>query len=188
MKIITSINEYEWVSLTNIGTTIYLKKDEIIFRKGDHCNKEVFLEKGIVRGFITDEEGNEKSTSFFEEGEFMSTQSLRTQKGVSIYNYQALCHTKLLVFDSKQLKDLLSETKKLSEIGKAIKERELTRLMNRDDCLMQVKAIDKYQKFIAFYPNLERQISQRYIATYLGITPVSLSRLKKSLIVQTDNN
>jgi hypothetical protein len=93
-----------------------------------------------------------------------------------------------LVFDSKQLKDLLSENKKLVEIGKAIKERELTRLMNRDDCLMQVKAIDKYLKFINFYPNLERQISQRYIASYLGITPVSLSRLKKSMMMQTDNN
>jgi CRP-like cAMP-binding protein len=188
MKIITSINKDEWASITNIGTTAHLKKDQIIFQKGDPNNKEVFLVNGIVRGFITDEYGNEKSTSFFEEGEFMSTHSLRTQKGISIYNYQALCRTKLLVFDSMQLKDLLSETKKLSEIGKAIKERELTRLMNRDDCLMQVKAVDKYQKFITLYPNLERQISQRYIASYLGITPVSLSRLKKSLIVQTDNN
>ncbi|MNE18529.1 Cyclic nucleotide-binding domain protein [compost metagenome] len=188
MKIRASINEEEWAYIATIGTTMHLKKDELIFRKGDYNNKEVFLENGIVRGFITDEEGNEKSTSFFEEGEFMSMQSLRTQKGVSIYNYQALCRTKLLVFDSKQLKDLLSQTNKLSEIGKAIKERELTRLMNRDDCLMQVKAIDKYQKFITFYPHLERQISQRYIASYLGITPVSLSRLKKSMIVRTDNN
>lgn len=188
MKILKSINEDEWTSIKTIGTTIHLKKDEIIFRKGKRSDKEVFLENGIVRGFITDEEGNEKSTSFFEEGEFMSTCSLRTQQGVSIYNYQALCRTKLLVFDSKKLKDLLSETKKLSEIGKAIKERELTRLMNRDDCLMQVKAVDKYRKFSTFYPDLERQISQRYIASYLGITPVSLSRLKKSMLVQTDNN
>jgi CRP/FNR family transcriptional regulator, anaerobic regulatory protein len=188
MKILKSINEDEWSSITNIGTTIHLKKDEIIFRKGNKSNKEYFLENGIIRGFIIDDEGNEKSTSFFEGGEFMSTHSLRSQKGVSMYNYQALCRTKLWVFDSKQLKDLLSETKKLSEIGKVIKERELTRLMNRDDCLMQVKAVDKYQKFINFYPNLERQISQRYIASYLGITPVSLSRLKKSMIVHTDNN
>lgn len=188
MKIITSVNEHEWASITNIGTTVHLKKDQIIFRKGDPNNKEVFLVNGIVRGFITDEDGNEKSTSFFEEGEFMSTRALRTKQSVSLYNYQALCRTKLLVFDSKQLKDLLSETKKLSEIGKAIKERELTRLMNRDDCLMQVKALDKYRKFITYYPNLERQISQRYIASYLGITPVSLSRLKKSMIVQTHNN
>lgn len=188
MKILSSINEEEWSSLTNIGTAIHLKKDEIIFSKGDRSNKEFFLESGIVRGFLVDEAGNEKSTAFFEEGEFMSMQSLRTQKGLSIYNYQALCRTKLWVFDSKQLKDLLSETQKLVEIGKAVKERELTRLMNRDDCLMQVKAVDKYQKFINFYPNLERQISQRCIASYLGITPVSLSRIKKSMMMQTDNN
>lgn len=188
MKILNSVNEEEWSSITNIATTIHLKKDDIIFRKGDKSHEEFFLEKGIVRGFIVDDAGNEKSTSFYEEGEFMSTQSLRTQKNVSIYNYQALCLTKLLVFNSKQLKEVLAKTKKLSEIGKVIKERELTRLMNRDDCLMQVKAVDKYQKFTTFYPNLERYISQRYIASYLGITPVSLSRLKKSMLVQTDNN
>lgn len=188
MKMLSSLNEAEWSSLTNITTVVHLKKDEIIFRKGDRSNKEFFLESGIVRGFLIDEAGNEKSTAFFEEGEFMSTQSLRTQKGLSIYNYQALCRTKLWVFDSKQLKDLLSQTQKLVEIGKDIKEREQTRMMNRDDCLMQVKAVDKYLKFISFYPNLERQISQRYIASYLGITPVSLSRLKKSMMMRTDNN
>jgi CRP-like cAMP-binding protein len=188
MEILTCLNEEEWSSITDIGTRIHLKKDEIILRKGDKSNLEYFLENGIIRGFIIDESGNEKSTSFFEEGEFMSTQSLRTQKGVSFYNYQALCRTTLLAFDPMQLKNLLSETKKLIEIGKAIKERELTRLMNRDNCLMQVKALEKYQKFIEFYPNLERKISQRYIASYLGITPVSLSRIKKSTIRQTDNN
>lgn len=182
MKIITSISEDEWSSIKSIGTVMHLKKGEIIFRRGDKTTKEFFLENGVVRSFITDELGNEKSTSFFEEGEFMSTLSLRTQKGISIYNYQALCSTKVLVFDSKQLKDLLSESKKLSEVGRVIKERELSRLMYRDDCLIQMKAVDKYLKFIKFYPGLESQISQRYIASYLGISPVSLSRLKKSMI------
>jgi CRP-like cAMP-binding protein len=186
MQILTYINE--WSSIKNIGTTMYLKKDELIFRKGDRSNKEVFIVKGIVRAFITDEAGNEKSTSFFQEGEFMSTLSLRTHNGVLMYNYQALCTTELLIFDSKQLKDMLSKTKQLSEIGKTIKEGELTRLINRDECLVQVKSKDKYLKFISFYPNLERVISQRYIASYLGISPVSLSRLKKMLIVETDNN
>lgn len=188
MKIPAPMNENEWSSIKNTGTAIHLKKDEIIFREGDKTDTEIFIESGVIRGFIVDEAGNEKSTSFFEEGGFMSTLSLRTQSSLSAYNYQALCRTKLLVFNSKQLKDLLSKTKKLSEIGKAIKERELTRLINRDDCLMQIKAIDKYQKFIKFYPNLEKQVSQHHIASYLGITPVSLSRLKKSMLMQTDNN
>ena len=179
MKNIASVNPKEWASILALGTAISLKKDEMIFQKGDRCNKEVFLVSGIVRGFITDDRGNEKSTSFFEAGEFMSTLSLRTQNGISSYSYQALCAAQLVVFDSKQLKEFLSKTQKLTEIGKAIKERELTRLMNRDDSLMQVKAVDKYLKFQQFYPNLERHVSQHYIASYLGITPVSLSRLKK---------
>lgn len=182
MNIITSINKKEWSSITSIASTIYFKKGELVLRKGDRSDKEFFLEKGIVRGFIVDEGGNEKSIAFFQEGEFMSTKTLRTRKDVSLYSYQALCATKILLFDSGELKQLLSENKKLSEIGKEIKERELIRISNRDDCLMQVRAKEKYISFLKFYPNLEKQISQRYIASYLGITPVSLSRLKKSMI------
>ena len=110
----------------------------------------------------------------------MSTHTLRTTNGASICYYQALSHTKLLVFDSRQLKQLLSENKKLIQAGKEIKEKEMVRLANRDECLMQVKAVDKYLKFSKFYPTLESKISQRFIASYLGITPVSLSRLKKN--------
>jgi len=185
MDILTLIDEKEWSAITTLASVINLKKDELIFRKGERSNKEVFLENGIVRAFIVDEDGNEKSTAFFQQGEFMSTQSLRTLGGVSRYSYQALCPTKLLFFDSKQLKDVLSETQKLIALGKNIKERELIRLDNRDDCLMQARAADRYMKFVTFYPRLEGQISQRYIASYLGITPVSLSRLKKTMIAKT---
>ena len=148
----------------------------------------MFLEEGIVRGFLIDEDGNEKSTAFFQQGEFVSMLALRTQNGFSLYNYQALSPVKLLLFDSKRLKRSLSESKTRIVLGKEIKERESRRLLDRDECLMQVKAAEKYRKFVGYYPSLEGKISQHYIASYLGITPVSLSRIKKTLNTRTVNN
>jgi CRP-like cAMP-binding protein len=183
MNALESLCKKDCDAVVSIASIIHVKRNEIILSKGDKSDKEYFVEGGIVRGFIVDDEGNEKSTAFFQDGEFMSMASLRTRDGACLYNYQALCPTKLMVFDPKQLRELFSVSEKFMEIGKEVRERELTRIYNRDECLMQVKAADKYQKFIQFYPNIEKYISQRYIASYLGITPVSLSRLKKSMVV-----
>lgn len=185
MNLATITSTKEWSSIQAIATKVKLKKEELILYKGERTDKEIFVESGIVRGFIVDESGNEKSTSFFRQGEFMSTNTLRTHQGISICNYQVLCSATLLVFDSNELRQLLSETNSMIEVGKQIKERELVRLSNRDECLMEVKAVNKYLKFIHFYPDLESRIAQRHIASYLGITPVSLSRLKKSLLSGT---
>ncbi len=185
---ISPLAETEWTTIVDLALTVHLKKGELLVQEGERYNREVFIESGIMRGFIIDEEGNEKSTAFFQEGEFMSTNTFRTQNGISAYSYQALCEITLLLFDADRLKKVLSETKKLSGIGKAIKEKELSRLSNRDICLMQVKASDKYLKFTRFYPRIESLVSQRYIASYLGITPVSLSRIKKMLMLKTVNN
>ena len=185
MSLLNTLTETESLSIANIASTVTLKKDELIISKGDRNEKDFFVESGIIRAFLIDEEGNEKSTAFFQEGEFMSTNTLRTKNGISIYNYQALNNAKILVFDSKKLKNFLSASKKLIELGKQIKERESARVNNRDECLIQVNATDKYLKFIQFYPFLEAKVSQRYIASFLGITPVSLSRLKKLMIEKT---
>jgi CRP-like cAMP-binding protein len=188
MYSLKAIDQNEWSAIIADAVGLRLKKGALIFRKGDRCDKEVFLEEGIVRGFLIDEDGNEKSTAFFQQGEFVSMLALRTQNGLSLYNYEALTPVKLLLFDSKLLKRSLSESKKRIALGKEIKERESRRLLDRDDCLLQVKAADKYRKFVGYYPSLESRISQRYIASYLGITPVSLSRVKKSLNTRTINN
>lgn len=101
----------EWSSLENLSQSINLKKGELIARKDEQFNKEIFVEKGIVRAFVIDDEGNEKNTAFFREGEFMSTSTLRTKDGKSLYNYQAMCDILILSFESEEVKNFLSQNK-----------------------------------------------------------------------------
>lgn len=166
-----------------------LKKEEDLVKQDSIFNKEVFIEEGIMRACIIDDEGNEKSVAFFQAGEFMSTSTLRTKNGRSIHHYQAMCKTNVLLFEPQELRTFLSKNNALSAIGKAIKENEIERMNNRDKCLLQVKARNKYLNFLKYYPNLEMSISQKHIASYLGITSVSLSRIKSDLRnIKTDNN
>lgn len=180
---ITSISEEDFQAIMAIALVQKLKKEEVFLIEGERANQEIFVAQGVVRALIIDEEGNEKSTAFFQAPSFISLATLRSKKGLSSCNYQALCHTTILSFHSKSLYTLLSGSQQLTALGKAIKEGEMVRLSERDDCLLQVKAVDKYRKFLIAYPKLESLIAQRHIASYLGITPVSLSRLKKELAV-----
>ncbi len=186
MNNLFSIPEKEWLAIVGLAAVLHLKKGALLVEEGEKNYQEYFIKSGVVRGFITDDKGNEKSTAFFEEGEFVSARSLRTStQGMSMYGYQALCPAEILVFNSVQLKKALSATPRLTELGKKIKEKEMARLAHRDHCLLQATAADKYLKFFDQYPRLESRVSQRFIASYLGITPISLSRLKKSLLTKT---
>lgn len=175
------ISPTDWQVFTDIAQPRSLKKETLIIRENERFDQEIFIEKGVVRAFIIDEEGNEKSTAFFQEGEFMSTTAFRNKAGFSLYNYQTLCESQLVFFDSLTLKAYFSKHKDLIQLGKQLKEKEIARISSRDKCLLQVKAKDKYLEFLKCYPEIERYISQKYIASYLGITPVSLSRIKSNI-------
>ena len=136
----------EWDIIKTMAELKVLKKEDSLIQQNAFFEKEVFIEKGIIRAYIIDDDGNEKSIAFYEEG-----------------------------------KSFFSNNNFLSEIGKTIKEGEIKRQNNRDNCLLQVKGRDKYLNFIKHYPNIELHISQKHIASYLGITPISLSRIKSNL-------
>ncbi|GLR18228.1 Crp/Fnr family transcriptional regulator [Portibacter lacus] len=171
----------EWDIIKTMAELKVLKKEDSLIQQNAFFEKEVFIEKGIIRAYIIDDDGNEKSIAFYEEGKFMSTSTLRTLNGRSLHHYQAMCKTELILFNSNELKSFFSNNNFLSEIGKTIKEGEIKRQNNRDNCLLQVKGRDKYLNFIKHYPNIELHISQKHIASYLGITPISLSRIKSNL-------
>ncbi len=167
------------LSLVNSGN---LKKDELFIRKGQRLDSEVFIEKGIVRAFIIDDDGNEKTTAFFQKGEFMNSLAWRTSQQKSLHYYQALSSSVVIQLKSAEFKDLLSSNKQLSAMGKLIKEKEIERLNKRDLCLLQVDGMNKYLNFQRFFPTIEKVVSQKHVASYLGISPVSLSRLKRKLM------
>ena len=176
------LSTVQWDLVKSMATSVFLIKEDIIIRSNEKFDKEVFIKKGVVRGFIVDEQGNEKSTSFFEAGDFISTNTFKNKHGRSVHNYPALCKTQLLTFNEYKLKEFFSNNKLLIQIGKRIKEKEMERISSRDRCLLQVNSIERYNEFLNCYPNIEQLIAQKHIPSYLGITPVSLSRTKTKLI------
>jgi|GEM_PF-1794414 len=178
---ITALDSDLFHLLDSLSEKSALKKAEVFIHANSRFNKEIFIETGVLRSYIVDEHGNDRTTAFFTGGEFVSTNTFRTINGRSSCFYQALGPASIRLFDSHKLKSTLSDNNILSLLGREIKEKIINRINQRDECIAQVKATDRYLKFIEYYPDLEHKISHHYIATFLGITPVSLSRVRKKL-------
>lgn len=178
----------EWSFICELGTIEIIQPGTLVITKDELNYNEIFIEKGVLRSYLIDDEGNEKNIAFFDSEQFISQNTLRTKNAHSLYYYESITNSKIITFNSKKLKALLSSTKGLSVIGKHIKDLEIDRISKRELCLSQKKARDKYQYFLKHYPNLEKVVSQKHIASYLGITPVSLSRIKKNLYLEESVN
>lgn len=162
-----------------LSEVVDLKATHSISSLNQRSFDEIFILNGVVRAYLIDEEGNDRTSAFYFNGSFMSTNALRTLKKLSIYNYQALSDTKLLIFNSKKLKDFFSKTTILNSLGFKIKELEKERLWKRDSMLLQVNSAERFKKLVEHYPKIETQVSHKYIASYLGVTPVSFSRIER---------
>lgn len=169
-----------WLVLQPLLVCKHFHKQDFIVMQDVPFQSEVFVVEGTIRAFTIDEAGHEKTTAFYQSLEFMSISTLRNQNGCSISTYQALSKTVVFFLHTASFISLLSSHPELRALVTYAKEFEKSRVRSRDECLMQVNGREKYRAFTLRYPTLEEKIPHYYIASYLGLTPVSLSRIRRA--------
>lgn len=172
--------EIELLSLmTRIQT---LKKNEFVVKEGEICMYDSFIAKGCVKIFQTDESGKEHIISFAIENWWALDMYSFMGKLPASYSIQATEDTELIQFTREQYDLKYEVIPKLNLFTRKMLEKsymaQQTRLLEN----LSLNVEDKYKNFIKKYPNLETRISQKYVASYLGVTPEFLSRLKNRLI------
>ncbi|WP_281637784.1 Crp/Fnr family transcriptional regulator [Flavobacterium marginilacus] len=146
------------------------------------CNEIVFIENGIVRVYAADENGNEVTKYFVRENQFfVDLESYYTAKP-STDAFQAMTDCETYTISKSVLEKLCDEVPNLFIFIKSLTETALLNKIKDNDFLNFGDAKTKYLEFVRRYPILARQVSQQYIASYLKITPQSLSRLRKELV------
>lgn len=161
--------------------TITLAKGEYFLMAGDVPEYIGFVRSGLLRLFHIDMDGVEANKHFCVENTLAISYSAFLLREESKFFIQALEDTRLLAIDHKTYIDLLNShicwqivARKLAEMLFILKEkREWELLLNN--------AQERYMQFLRDYPDLERRLSQYHIASYVGITPESLSRIRASL-------
>lgn len=159
-----------------------LKKGELLLTENEVCNEVVFIKKGILRSFFVNHKGDEITNCFAFENEFMASfASFITEKKAE-ENIQALADTELEILNRKDLEKLYQSGFNWQETGRKLTELEFVNLHKRMVSFQKFSAAQRYEELYKNHQRYVQLIPLQYLASYLGVTPRHLSRIRKAVI------
>lgn len=157
------------------------KKNDYLLREGETCNHIFFVAKGLLRSYTLDENGKEHLLQFAPENWLISDRSSTLFDGKSDLYIDAIEDTDVILLPSDFLEQLGIYSPSFQRFNMFALNNHIRHLHNRINLLISASAEVRYLDFIKLYPNIIARVPQWMIASYLGITPESLSRVRKEL-------
>jgi len=175
------INDKDMLSVLENCETKKVKKDEFLLRANEHCKHTFFVEKGLLRQYAIDKKGKEHILSFAPENWWVTDRESAYFNLPSAYFIQALEDSEVVLIDEHFLQWLSEKVKSFTDFNNRLLHNHIRQLQNRVNLLLSSSAEDRYLQFIKMYPDILLRVPQTMVASYLGITPESLSRVRKAL-------
>jgi CRP-like cAMP-binding protein len=160
---------------------IELRKDEFFSEAGKIPREVGFILEGIVRFCYYNNKGQEITHHFIDENNFVSDQQKFELQVVASEYIQAVTDCKLLIFSKKDWDDIGNTIVGWHDITGLIMKNCLIKTIERRSPLVSEDATTRYLSFIENFPTLINRIPLSYVASYLGITQQSLSRIRKNI-------
>lgn len=152
-----------------------------IFVQDKRNDFEYILISGILNRYILSEKGDMITTGFYMSKAVITPHFARTNQGKSIFNLQSLTNSVLVEISVNDLNHLRHNHKEFNAFGQRIVEAELSQIHFNDVVFRSYSAKERLLMLREQFQNLENTIPHHIIASYLGITPVSFSRLRNEL-------
>jgi CRP-like cAMP-binding protein len=156
-----------------------VKKNGVLLAEGHICRNIWFVNKGSLRIFNTDNEGEDHNNLFCPENWWAVDIASFSGHVPAFYSISALEDTEVFYFSNQALEQLYTEVPKLERFFRIMAQNGFYLYQNRTTSNLSKSAVERYQMFQELYPGLEQRIAQKHIASYLGITPVFLSMIRK---------
>jgi CRP-like cAMP-binding protein len=153
-------------------------KKTILLHAGEVCNFEAYINKGCIREYFIDDHGIELTLQFATEDRWVSDITSFEDQVASDMYIETLEDCELLVLSRQSKENLINEVPQLERMFRLMIQRHLSKLQKRLFKTVSSSAMDQYIEFVTRYPTISQRVSQQYIASYLGITPEFLSRLR----------
>ncbi|MBS7007378.1 Crp/Fnr family transcriptional regulator [Anaerostipes sp.] len=159
---------------------VHLKKGSTVLYQGEQPVFIYFVCEGLMRGYYIDEEGNDITKCFAEEGEFACSEGLRTP-GEATFSVETMEACQCIRIPYAFLSEDLKTDSVILEVIHRFTQKALKAAEAREEALLTKSASKRYLDFQFNKPNLARRLSQKHLASYLGIRPGSLCRIKNQL-------
>lgn len=158
-----------------------VKKNEIILREGEISDSTFFVEKGLLRMYSIDKAGKEHVIQFAPENWIISDTTSQLLNEKSRFYIEAIEESVIVVTKEGFFENLSKIYPDVAEKNQRLMFNHIKNLQNRVNALISTTAEERYMDFLKRYPNLMLRAPQWMVASYLGITPESLSRVRKEL-------
>ena len=159
----------------------YFKKGDFLVKEGDVCQYAYFVQEGILRVFYIDEKGKEHLLQFAPEGWFAADHESMYYRKASSYYIQALEDTTVYQLNDDFFEQLSLKDAAFSQMNQKLLHNHIHHLQKRIIQLIAFTAEERYKEFTRIYPDTLMRVPQTMVASYLGITPESLSRIRKDI-------
>ena len=172
-------------SLVSQCKTKYVKKGDYLLKEGEKCKYSFFVEHGLLRQFALDDKGKEHILQFAPENWIVTDRESVYFDQPSAYYIQALENTNTILFEESLILHLSKQDPSFLEFNNKLLHNHIRQLQRRITLLISATAEERYLDFVRLYPDLLLRVPQWQIASYLGITAESLSRVRKELATKS---
>lgn len=167
--------------LASFHQKIIYKKGDILLKQGQVANEYAIIETGLIRSYVYDYDGNDITTNFFSDDEIVIEVSSLFQRTPSQEVIQAVTDCVCWKIDFGSFQQLYHTLPGFNEWGRAWMANQLFHFKQRSVTIFTHSAMDRYMNLISQKPQILKQAPLMHIATYLGITNSSLSRIRKTV-------
>ncbi len=158
-----------------------LKKRQFLLQEGDVCKYLAFVNSGCLREYTVDQKGEEHIIQFAIQDWWISDLNSFLSGATSTHNVDAVQDSEIMILEKEARDKMLEAVPKMERFFRLLLEANHVATHKRINASLSATAEERYLAFIKTYPALVEQVPQSQIASYLGITPQSLSRIRKEL-------
>ena len=177
---ILKIPDKDWIIFEAILKPLEFKKNEYLLQQGQVCKGIYFVQEGAVRTFYV-KEGSEINVSFNFENDFLREIESLANNQPSLKYIQAIESSKLFFIEKRKLIDLYNDSAFFQELGRKILEQLTITEQKYASFLASNSPKERYLYILKHHPALVRRVPLQYLASYLGISRESLSRIRKRI-------
>jgi len=170
-----------WNRITEIAIKKNYKKNEVICDIGQHPENLFFIKSGVVRKYVTDTSGKEFNKFLFCDDHIVVSLTAISTKKPSNFTIECLTDVSLYEVPYSKLRTILKRDVELSSLYTDMLHHFFVIMEESEVEKVLLESKDRYLNFQSRYPNLINKIPLFHIASYLGITPIQLSRIRSSL-------
>ena len=176
-----SLTEKERIHIEHTFEQLNLKKGELLLKANDIVDHQYYVSDGCLRTFFIDRDAKEHTLQFAIKDWWISDYTSYFTNTKSILSIECIQHATIYKISKENIESLYLEIPKLETFFRKKLEGAFASFQKRILSSLSQSAKERYASFTQTYPNIEQQVKNYHIASYLGITTESLSRIRKEI-------